>query len=167
MKLTKKLVRDVSSEIVGDDGKAVVDRIYGKKDVSEFEIAEMFGDDINVARNVLYRLHNEHLVFSTKRKDKSKGWYVYYWTLNLPRFKDLSIQLSNNKIMNLKRRLEREKDQMFFTCTNNCVRLDFEVATDFEFKCPECNCVLMEEDNTNKITRIEKELAELQKSITA
>lgn len=65
----------------------------------------------------------------------------------------------------IRERLEREKSSHFFVCPDRCIRLDFEQATDFGFKCPECGKLLSEDDNCKKIKELEKELANLEKEI--
>jgi transcription initiation factor TFIIE subunit alpha len=158
LKITKKLIYDVTSKVVGDDAVDVVKNIYGKKDVSEFEIADSINSDINRARNILYRLYNNNIVSFMKKKDRIKGWYVYFWTLNKKRFGDLANDLEQKKIEILQRQINREKDGVFYKCENNCIRLNFETAFDFNFRCPECNEILDSEDNSTKINLLEREL---------
>jgi transcription initiation factor TFIIE subunit alpha len=50
-------------------------------------------------------------------------------------------------------------------CGNNCIRLNFEQATDFEFKCPECGELLHQDDNAKKIKELEKEIKKIEKEI--
>jgi transcription initiation factor IIE alpha subunit len=76
MRLTKSLVREVTSQLIGDDVIQVTDILHNKRDVSEFVLAEKLDMDINGVRNMLYRLHNENMVTFTKKKDYTKGWYV-------------------------------------------------------------------------------------------
>ncbi|MGM5487584.1 MAG: hypothetical protein ACQESG_01415 [Nanobdellota archaeon] len=166
MRITKKLAESVISDVIGDDAMPAIQNMYKKSDISELDLADLYGGDINHARNVLYRMHNNNLVTFTKRKDKIKGWYVYYWTLNTKRIKELAIRVNEDRIEMLKNRLQREKGHIYYTCCNSCVRLDFDKATDFCFKCPECNTILVEEDNTEKINVLEKEMERLEK-ITA
>ena len=163
MRLTQKLAQRVICEVVGEDSLPVISAMYGKKDVSELALARKYKGDINITRNVLYRMHNNNLVSFIKKKDKQKGWYVYYWTLNPQRVRELSIQVNEQKLNALKSRLQREKDQIYYACCNKCVRFDFDKATDFEFKCPECNLLLEEEDNSQIVEHIEKEMAKLEK----
>ena len=44
-------------------------------------------------------------------------------------------------------------------------RLDFEQATEFEFKCPECGQLLNQEENEKKIKELEKEIKELESEL--
>lgn len=125
MRISKKLATKVISEVVGNDAIPAINLLYGKQDISEFDVADLYEEDINYARNVLYRMHNNNLVSFMKKKDKTRGWYVYYWTLNPQRVKELAIQVDINRFNNLSKRLEREKGHLYYICCNKCVRFDF------------------------------------------
>jgi len=161
--MSVKIVEDVASRVAGEDVIPLVRTLRNRRDVSEFTLATETKTEINLVRNRLYRLYNANLVTSIKKKDKKKGWYIYYWTLNLPRFQYLAKDLISNRLSQLKERLAREKSSSFFMCQQNCIRLNFEQATDFEFKCPECGELLHQDDNTKKIKEIEKDIKMLEK----
>lgn len=163
MKLSNKLIEAVVSEVAGEDVIPLVKALRNKTNVSEFKLAENIKEEINITRNMLYRLLDANLVSFMRKKDKQKGWYIYYWTFNPNRVKDLSQKLKEKRLEKLKERIEREKNGDFFTCKNQCIRLDFEQSTDFQFKCPECGELLDLEDNKEKIKEIEKEIKKLEK----
>lgn len=165
MKIPSKLIEEVASRVAGEDVVPLVRTLKNRKDVSEFKLATETKREINLVRNMLYRLYNANLVTSIKKKDKKKGWYIYYWTLNVPRFKYLAKDILKNKLDQLKERLEREKGSHFYMCGNNCIRLNFEQATDFEFKCPECGELLHQDDNAKKIKELEKEIKKIEREI--
>ncbi|MBW2986555.1 hypothetical protein KY333_04260 [Candidatus Woesearchaeota archaeon] len=165
MKIQRKLIEEVASRVAGEDVIPVVRALMNRRDVSEFALAEETNLEINLVRNMLYRLYNANLVTSIKRKDKKKGWYIYYWTLNHPRFQYLSKDIMKNRLIQLKERLAREKSSHFYLCGRSCIRLNFEQATDFEFKCPECGDLLYQDDNAKKIKEIEKEIKHIRKEI--
>ena len=158
MRISNKLVEDVVKNVAGSDVVPLVELIKKKKNVSEFKIAETLGVTVNVVRNMLYRLYHKNLVSFVRKKDKKKGWYIYYWTFNMKRIKFLADSLKKEHVERLKERLEREKSGFFFTCPNECMRLDFEKATDYFFKCPECGSLLQQENNQKRIREIEKEI---------
>jgi transcription initiation factor TFIIE subunit alpha len=165
MKLTKTVVMRVSSEVFGEDVAPLVEALYGRIDVSEFLLAEELNEDVHAVRNKLYRLHDKHVVTWVKKKDPQKGWYIYYWTLNKPRIKDISVEAKRNRIEFLQQRLAREKGQIFYICCNRCVRFDFEKATDYEFRCPECDSILMEDNNAKTIGHLESEIEKLSANV--
>ena len=114
---------------------------------------------------MLYRLYHANLVSFTRKKDKKKGWYIYYWTFDAKQIKYLVVNLKEKRIEKLKERLEREKSNQFYACETKCVRLDFDQAMNFEFKCPECGELIHQEDNSEKIQNIEEEIKKLEKEL--
>ena len=165
MKITNKVLNAVIEEIAGEDVVPLVNKLKNKKNISEFKLAESIGKEINVTRNMLYRLYNANLVSFTRKKDKKKGWYIYYWTFDMKKIKFLVFKLKKRKLERLKERLEREKNEQFFLCPNKCIRLDFEQSMNFEFKCPECGVLIEQEDNTQKIKDIESEIKEIENEL--
>ncbi|MCB9358543.1 hypothetical protein H6503_01305 [Candidatus Woesearchaeota archaeon] len=165
VKLTKKIVEDVIAEAVGEDIIPLVDYLKTSKNSSEFQISSKIKIPVDVIRNQLYRLYNQNLVDFIRKKDKKKGWYIYYWSLNLERIKYLSGDLKKKKLETLKDRLSREEAGQFFSCINQCLRIDFEQATNFEYRCPECGELLNQEDNSKKINDIKKEITDIEKEM--
>ncbi|MBS3147832.1 hypothetical protein J4219_03025 [Candidatus Woesearchaeota archaeon] len=165
MKITPKLIDDVVIEVAGQDILPLVKALRNKTNVSEFKLATVIKKEINVTRNMLYRLYDNNLVSFTRKKDKKKGWYIYYWTFNLRRVRDLVKDIKKQKFEKLGERLERERTVQFYICPNKCMRLDFEQAHDYQFKCPECGILLGIEDNTQKIKDLEFELVNIEKEL--
>jgi len=165
MKLTKKEIDDIICQVAGEDVLPLVKVLKNKKNVSEFKIAESIKKEINLTRNMLYRLYDHNLVSFIRKKDKKKGWYIYYWTFNAKKIKDVIKSLKKNRLINLKERLQRENSSQFYSCKNKCIRLDFEQATDFEFKCPECGELLNLEDNSKKKKELKEEIDKLRKEL--
>ena len=163
--MTNKLIEDVIKKAIGDDAMPIVHMLKNKKNVSEFQIADVIKRPINETRNTLYRLYHANLVTSIRKKDKKKGWYIYYWTFNLKRIKYLAVALKKQRLDRLKERLERENQSDFYMCPDNCIRLDFEQATDFSYKCPECGQIMQLEDNQQKIVDIKKEIRALENEL--
>ncbi|TKJ17408.1 hypothetical protein CEE44_02635 [Candidatus Woesearchaeota archaeon B3_Woes] len=165
MRLSNNVIDVVVKEVVGEDALPLVKFLKKNKNVSEFKIADVIKKEVNATRNILYRLYENNLVSFMRKKDKQKGWYIYYWTFNQKRVKYLVMDLKKKKLEKLKERVEREKGSHFFGCKNRCIRLNFDHATNFNFKCPECGTVLDQEDNTKIILEIQKEIGAIEKEL--
>jgi transcription factor E len=165
MRLTNKVVEQVVLATAGEDVIPLVAALKNKKNYSEFKLAENLKIEVNQVRNMLYRLLKHNLVSFIRRKDKRKGWYIYYWTFRLKQIKNVMKQLKKQRIEKLRDRLLREKNEQFFTCRRRCMRMNFEKASDFLFKCPECGKLLEQEDNSEKIEAIEKEIKGLEREL--
>lgn len=167
MKLTNKLVEEVIAMTAGEDTIDIVEYLKGKKNISEFTIAEVVKRPINETRNALYRLFRQNLVTFNRKKDKKKGWYIYYWTYNPDRVQYLAQDLKQTRLIKLHERLERENSNNFYACASMCARLDFEQAMEFEFKCPECGQLMNQMDNTRTIDNLKQQIKELEKEMKA
>jgi len=165
MRLSNDVIEDVIIEVAGADVVPLVRALKNKKNVSEFKLAESIKQEVNTTRNMLYRLHNANLVSFIRKKDKKKGWYIYYWTFDMKRVRYLVHELKKKRLKKLNERLEREKEGQFFVCPNKCIRLDFDQAMNFEFKCPECGSIIQQEDNQALIEDIEKQIHELEHEV--
>lgn len=165
MKLSNKILEDVITEIAGKDVLPLVKALKNKKNVSEFKLAESIKQEINITRNMLYRLYKFNLVSFIRKKDKVKGWYIYYWTFKNKNIKHIALDIKKKRLQQLKERLEREKDGQFYMCSMQCMRLNFDQAVDFQFKCPECGGLMEFDNNKEKINEIEKEIKQIEKEI--
>jgi len=162
LKLTNKVIESVIIEVSGEDTLPLLKALKNKKNVSEFKLADDIDLEINQTRNLLYKLYHANLVSFIRRKDKKKGWYIYYWTFNIKQVKFLAQNLIKSKIEKIKERVDREKSSIFYSCPNNCIRLSFDQAVDFDYKCVECGTILEQEDNAKKVEALEKELKQLE-----
>ena len=52
----------------------------------------------------------------------------------------------------------------FYLCPNACIRVNFDRASDFEFKCPECGSLFNHQDNENTINFLKKKIKEVKMS---
>jgi transcription initiation factor TFIIE subunit alpha len=164
MTLTNEKLYKTVSELVGEDVIPLVKFLRNRKNISEFKIAEKINVEVNQTRNMLYRLHDHNLVTYHRKKDRVKGWYISYWTFNAKRLKQLVGLLKKQKLSQLKEKLQKEEQNQnsFFICPNICVRLDFDQAADFEFKCPECGSLLAQQDNTKTIDNLKEKIKVLE-----
>jgi len=168
MEITKKVEDGVIVEVAGSDALPLVDYLRDKTDVSEFIIAKDMETDIQIIRNQLYRLLNNNLVTFWRKKDKQKGWYIYYWTYNSKHIDFLYWNNKKKRLEKLKERLAREEGDFFFMCQDNgCVRLDFEKVTEFNYQCPECGGMMVQQDNSRTKEFLKGQIEELEAELKA
>jgi transcription initiation factor TFIIE subunit alpha len=165
MGLDTDIVANLVEEIAGKDVVELVELIKGKDHVSEFKIADKLKLTVNQVRNMLYRLYSHNLVSFIRKKDKKKGWYIYYWAFDQKKGYNLFLKLKKEKLNSLKERLENETEGSYFACPNECVRLNFENSMEYDFKCPDCGTVLEKEDNTRRVSTIEREIKEINEQL--
>ena len=166
MRLSNKIITEVIGEVIGDDAIPLVKKLKNKQNMSEFKLAEEIDVNIKDTRNMLYRLYKFNLVGFTRKKDKQKGWYIYYWTFNKNNIKYLFTKLKKKKLRRLNERLNREQNNLFYLCPNKCIRFNFDQATNFEFKCPECGELMLQEDNEKTIKNLTENIKNLTKELS-
>lgn len=165
MKIAQKQIEEMITEIAGPEGLPVYKALKDKENVNEFLIAEKLHLTINQIRNILYKFDAHNLVSSTRKKDRKKGWYIYFWTFLEDRASQVYVTLKRNRMKHLEVRLEREKAHQFYLCVNRCTRVSVEAAMENQFMCVECGQLMSPEDNTKTINRIEKEIEELEAEV--
>ena len=165
MRLTRKKTVEILTFILGEQGLPLIEELIGKENVSEFQLADKTQTDIKVIRRLLYNLYNHNLVGFTRKKDKQKGWYIYYWTL-LPQSIRFSYFKRRKEFLRvLQEKLTLENDELFFVCQTRCVRLNFDDSMEYEFHCPECGELLEQDDAQAKKEQLAKKIEELKKEI--
>lgn len=162
--LSNEQVRGLITDLVGPNAVPIVEQLQKRKNVSEFTIAEKLKLSINQFRNIIYKLDTFNLVSSTRKKDKQKGWYVYYWSFHPARLEKLYWDLKRRKLNKLKKRLESEKTIIYYVCPNKDVRVSLTEAMELGFKCPECG-KLLQEDKSNLAKKMEKEISEIEEEL--
>lgn len=166
MRLTQNKIESILTKILGEEGRPLIKELVGKENVSEFDLAKRTKTDIKLVRKMLYILYNHNLVGFTRKKDKQKGWYIYYWTL-LPESIRFSYQkMKKQQLSTLKQLLEEEEEELFFVCPNNCVRLNFDQSMRFEFHCPECGKLIHQDDGEKRIKELKEKIAQLEKELS-
>ncbi|MFH0798276.1 MAG: hypothetical protein V1906_02595, partial [Candidatus Woesearchaeota archaeon] len=125
-------------------------------------LAEDLNITVNQIRNMLYRLHKHNLVSFIRKKDKKKGWYIYYWTLDLKNTKGALQNFKRDQLEDFKGRLEKEEAGVFYVCPNKCRRYHMEQAMEVDFRCQECGELVREQDNARTIVNLKDRINELE-----
>ncbi len=130
----------VVDEICGEEVKQVtLVLLNAGEETTDEEISEKLDLRLNQVRKSLYKLYDLQLASFRRIRDKSTGWFVYYWLLH-PEKIDLFVENKQKQVLSkLRARLEYEESNMFFTCNNeNCPRIIFQEAMDLNFECSNC-----------------------------
>jgi transcription initiation factor TFIIE subunit alpha len=164
-----KLVEDTIYAVAGETGVKIVNFLGEQKNVSEFIIADNLKLDMQTVRNTLYKMHTLNVATYIRKKDRQKGWYISYWTFNKARIKEVVVHMKKIQLENLRERLHKEEQSkgVFYICPKACARLDFDQATEFEFKCPECGSLLNQQENSRTIEHLKEKIHELECSMSS
>ena len=161
MRLSTELIDDLIKEIAGEETVPLVHYLYDKKHISEFKLADNLDITVNQVRNLLYRLDEHNLVSFIRKKDKIKGWYEYYWTINLVKARLLIIDMKREKMSRLRKILKEEREQDYYYCPGKCLRMSGEEALEYQFTCRECDEVLQQEDTELRKKEMNEQMKKL------
>ena len=165
MRLTQKKIEEILTGILGQEGLTLIQELVGKENISEFDLAKTIKKDIKVVRKMLYLLYNYNLVGFTRKKDKQKGWYIYYWTLLPESVKFNYYKMKKELMERYQQQLDDEKGELFFVCPNDCVRLNFDQAMEFEFHCPECGELINQDEGEKQRDTLQKKVDKLKEEL--
>ena len=165
MKVIDKVIEDFLIENVGKDVIALYQLLNGKAPISEFVLAEKLNLTVNQVRNMLYRMYTFSLVDFTRKKDNKKGWYIYYWEFDNRKGLGVAIEHKEKRLELLRSLLKNEETTQYFSCPDGDVRLNFENAIEHDYKCPECDKVLTQDNNSRKIQRLQKTISEMENEV--
>ena len=141
MKTIMPIFEELVKRICGPNCVKLVKIMEVKDNISEFDLADKMKINVNEMRTMLYKLSEQNLVYSTRKKDKEKGWYIYYWSFNFKHAKDLLLQQKNKELDQFQKKLEMGSHEKY-VCQNSCGSYDLEQAMELNFRCPECNSLL-------------------------
>lgn len=156
---------EVITEIAGEEVKQVtLVLLNAEEEVTDEEISEKLDIRLNQVRKALYKLYDLQLASFRRIRDKSTGWFVYYWTLHPERI-DLFVEKKQQEVLSkLRTRLEYEESNMFFTCGNpECPRVTFQEAMDSNFTCEKCGGRLEAFDNEPVKRILRQKIEELER----
>ncbi|MEI7719427.1 MAG: hypothetical protein WCI72_06150 [archaeon] len=166
------LLKTLVEEMAGTNTNIIVDILFDKEDVNEFLIAKKMNLTINQVRNILYKLSAEGLVSFTRKKDKKKGWYIYFWTLDKEKCLKKIEGEHVKKLTELKQVLSDRESKRYYICKGCNIEVGEEKALESDFSCDECTEVYGLVDNTNairdikgKITKKENELKDIRSEL--
>ena len=158
-----KLLRSIIENIINKQSADIIDILYGKKDVNEFLIAKNLKLTINQTRNILYNLLNLGIISFIRKKDKKKGWYIYFWTLNNYQAFVLLNEDLKNKLVGLEKQLKNKMENRYYFCKNCSIEVNEETALSNNFICSECEEVYELFDNSKIIEELKKKISKLKK----
>ena len=129
-----------------------------KKKLTDEEIAKGAKLKITEVRATLNRLHYRGIACYDKKKNQKTGWYSYTWEIKEKRIAELIIEEQSEEIKKIEKKLDFEKDYVFFNCKKLCESVPFEIAAEYQFKCPKCGGTLEIANNKKRANDLKKQM---------
>jgi len=165
--MLEDFLREVVVTVVGKNAEEIAKLLNTKKHVNEFLIAKKLDLTINQTRNILYKIADQGLVSSIRKKDKKKGWYTYFWKIEIIKSLEFLRTILSNKIQQLERQVQSRETKEFYECKNCGIEFNEENALLHNFTCNECGRVFIKKDNTKILRNFKRELDKLKKELFA
>ena len=159
--MLNKLLKEVITIVAGKQFENIVDLIDSNEHINEFLIAKKLNLTINQTRNILYKISNEGLVSSLRKKDKRKGWYTYYWKLDILKSLEFLKEEIKKKIFELQREIKEREKKIYYYCSMCNLEVSEEEALGTNFYCNECGNVYSIKNNMPFINELRKEINRL------
>jgi transcription factor E len=163
--MLKKLLTEIIVSIAGKQSEEIVNLLDGEKYVNEFIIAKKLNLTINQTRNILYKISDEGLVSFIRKKDKRKGWYTYFWKIEI--LKSLEFLRENlfKSMEQIHHQIKSRELKEFYSCETCNIEFTEENALIHNFTCNECGNIVSRKDNSPVIKEYNKELDKLRKEL--
>jgi len=156
----KELINSDNRDITDEDiTEAIKERIEGKGIDFEPDDSEIL--KLNTVRKTLYKLYSEKLAQFRRIRDKSSGWFIYFWWGEFDLLEEILWEKKKTVQRKLRERLKYEEDNYFFICNNcaqNLVKYRFDEAFELNFRCPECGGELLAQENEDIINFLKKKI---------
>ncbi|MFW5919271.1 MAG: transcription factor E [Halanaeroarchaeum sp.] len=162
--LEDPVVQKYLNELVGPKGMPVA-AAPPDGEVTDEELAERLGLELNDVRRALFILYENDLATYRRVRDEDSGWLTYLWTFeydNIPgNLHDEMVRL----LEALEERREYEAANEFYLCEVCSIRFEFGEAMDLGFECPECGSQVEAMDNAAIIDSIDDRIEALRSDL--
>jgi len=159
--MIEDFLKEVISLVVGKNSEQIAELLTSKKHVNEFVIAKKLDLTINQTRNILYKLSDYGLVSSIRKKDKKKGWYTYFWRLEVLKALEFLREEKLKRTSQINNQIKNRESKEFYICNRCNIEINEETALLHDFTCNECGEIFSRKDNTKMLKDLKKSLEKL------
>ena len=161
--MLKKFLKKVMVIVAGKQAEELADLLDSKKHVNEFVIAKKLDITINQTRNILYKISNYGLVSFIRKKDKRKGWYTYFWKIEILKSLEFLRGILIKRIDQISHQVKSRETKRFYVCERCNIEFNEENALLHNFTCNECGGIFTMKDNTKVLKELNKEKEKIEK----
>lgn len=162
--LNDPVIQKYLHELVGPTGMPVA-AAPPDGEVTDEELAEELGLELNDVRRALFILYENDLASYRRLRDEDSGWLTYLWTFE---YEHIPEQLESEMYRLLEALNERrtyEQENEFYLCGQCQIRFEFGEAMEFGFQCPQCSDQLEAMDNARLVNAMDMRIEELNEEL--
>jgi transcription initiation factor TFIIE subunit alpha len=130
-------------------------------EVTDEELAEELGLELNDVRRALFILYENDLAEYRRVRDEDSGWLTYLWTFHYENIPENLREEMDRLLEALEGRLEYEQTHEFYLSEPAGIRFEFSEAMEQGFQCPETGAPLEPMENDDMVDAMERRIAEL------
>jgi len=161
----QNLLKEVVSIVAGKPSEEIVGLLNTRKHVNEFLIAKKLDITINQTRNILYKISDHGLVSNIRKKDKKKGWYTYFWKIEILKSLEFLKNHLTKRRSQLQNQLKSRSTKRYYICERCNIELGEENALFHDFTCQECGAIFKLKDNTKLLKELGRGILKLEKEL--
>ncbi len=156
--MLKKFLEEIVVIIAGKQAEEMVDLLSTPKYINEFLVAKKLEITVNQVRNMLYKLSDHGLVSHIRKKDKKKGWYTYFWKIEILKSLELLRDIFKKNMIQREHQIKNREANVFYVCKMCNVEFNEENALLQNFTCNECGNIFEIKDNAKLLRELKKDL---------
>jgi transcription initiation factor TFIIE subunit alpha len=158
--LEDPVIQKYLHELVGPTGMPVA-ASPPDGEVTDEELAEEIGLELNDVRRALFILYENDLATYRRLRDEDSGWLTYLWTFEYDNIPERLEEEMHRLLEALEERRQYEMDNEFYLCETDSIRFEFGEAMEFGFECPQCGSELVSMSNSQLIEAMDRRIASL------
>lgn len=162
--LEDPVIQKYLHELVGPRGMPVA-AAPPDGEVTDEELAEQLGLELNDVRRTLFILYENDLATYRRVRDEDSGWLTYLWTFEYGNIPDNLEEEMYRLLQALQERREYEADHEFYLCDVCNIRFEFGEAMDRGFQCPECGSPLESMENDHLVDSMDDRIEAIQEEL--
>jgi len=139
--MQQKVFDSIVKNIFGKQAGELASLLFDKPNMNEFLVAKKLQLTPNQARNILYKFSHMGFASFIKKKDKRKGWYTYFWSIDSIKILNYIKRELETEIRVYEDQIKTRATQRFYVCPICKVEIPEEEALLHDFSCPECGHV--------------------------
>jgi len=158
--LNDPVIQKYLHELVGPTGMPVA-AAPPDGEVTDEELAEELGLELNDVRRALFILYENDLASYRRLRDEDSGWLTYLWTFHYDNIPEKLEEEMHTLLDALEERRQYEADNEFYLCPEESLRFEFGEAMEYGFECPNCGTGLESMNNERLVEAMDERIAAL------
>ena len=115
-----KTLQKVAETFGGEEAVQIVSVLKkGAAETTDDEIAAKTEIRLNTVRKILYKLYDHSLVGLRRSRDKTTGWFIFHWRLQLDQLAGFILNQKRRVLEKMETRLAYEQAHDFYSCSTS------------------------------------------------